>query len=49
MQLAPDAILNDGLFDILTFKEVGVTDITLLPKIYKGTHLECEKVFIFPL
>lgn len=44
MVLAPDALVNDGLFDILIFRDVGVTDITLLPKIYKGSHLECEKV-----
>lgn len=46
MEIAPQAELDDGLFDVVIFTDVGVTDITLLHKIYKGSHVDYTKVNI---
>jgi len=44
MVIAPEASITDGLFDVFIFKDVGVLDITLLPKIYRGTHVDYDKI-----
>lgn len=40
MKVAPEADPCDGLFDVITIKELGKIDLLCsLPRIYKGTHL----------
>eukprot|EP01096_Ripella_sp_DP13-Kostka_P010024 TRINITY_DN3896_c0_g1_i1.p1 TRINITY_DN3896_c0_g1~~TRINITY_DN3896_c0_g1_i1.p1 ORF type:complete len:430 (-),score=154.49 TRINITY_DN3896_c0_g1_i1:6-1211(-) len=38
MKVAPDAKVNDGLFDVIAFCDVGVMDASILVKTYTGTH-----------
>ena len=46
MKIAPDAILDDGQFDIITIGDLGALKIlTNTHKLYRGTHLELEQVF----
>jgi len=45
MSVAPDAELDDGLFDVMIFKDIGVTDVSLLPRVYRGTHVDEQKIF----
>ena len=41
MFIAPDAELDDGLFDVVTIGEVGkLRFLANLPKVFKGTHVE---------
>ncbi|HEY6550544.1 MAG TPA: diacylglycerol kinase family protein, partial [Solirubrobacterales bacterium] len=41
MRIAPDAKLDDGLFDIIAIGEVGkLRFVGNLPKVFKGTHVE---------
>ena len=48
MRIAPDADLEDGLFDIIAIGEVGkLRYLANLPKVFKGTHLESEDVQVF--
>ncbi len=45
MFTAPDATLDDGLFDVLIIDDIGKLDLVRsLPRIYKGTHLTHPKV-----
>jgi len=45
MQVAPDAEMDDGIFDVITLGDVGLWDlITNSSKLYKGTHLESPKI-----
>lgn len=45
MQVAPDADLTDGLFDVVTIGDISKPDLLWsLPRIYKGTHLNHPKV-----
>jgi diacylglycerol kinase (ATP) len=45
MFTAPDASLDDGLFDVLIIDDIGKPDLVWsLPRIYKGTHLSHPKV-----
>ncbi|MGH2981205.1 MAG: diacylglycerol/lipid kinase family protein [Solirubrobacterales bacterium] len=45
MFLAPEASLEDGLFDIVMIGEVGkLRYLSNLPKVFKGTHVESEEV-----
>jgi len=45
MKVAPDALLDDGLFDIITINEMGALKIIAnAHKLYRGTHLEMEQV-----
>ncbi len=49
MFLAPDADLADGEFDIVTVSEMGKLSlmVNLLPKVFKGTHVEEDEVRVF--
>jgi len=45
MKIAPDALPDDGLFDVLTIGDVTKLDFARTsPKIYKGTHVHHPKV-----
>jgi diacylglycerol kinase (ATP) len=45
MFAAPDASVNDGLFDVLVVGDLSKPDLLCsLPRIYKGTHLTHPKV-----
>ena len=45
MMLAPDAVPDDGLFDVVLIGDVSKTDfLTTAPKIYKGKHVHHPKV-----
>jgi diacylglycerol kinase (ATP) len=47
MFLAPDAKLNDGLFDVVIIGDVSKPDLLWsLPRVYKGTHLTHPKISI---
>lgn len=40
MEMCPEAVPDDGLFDVLTIGDVTKRDLLLtMPKIYRGTHL----------
>jgi YegS/Rv2252/BmrU family lipid kinase len=44
MKMCPDALPDDGLFDVLTIGEATNLDLVLtMPKIYRGTHLPHPK------
>ncbi len=44
MKMTPDAMPDDGLFDVLMIGDITRTDLALtLPKIYRGTHLPHPK------
>jgi YegS/Rv2252/BmrU family lipid kinase len=49
MRAAPDALLDDGLLDVMVLEDVGklafVTKI--LPRVFKGTHVELPCVHVF--
>jgi YegS/Rv2252/BmrU family lipid kinase len=48
MRIAPDADLEDGLFDVIAIGEVGkLRFLANLPKVFKGTHVEGEEVQVF--
>lgn len=45
MKVAPDALLDDGRFDVVVIGELGALKIlTNAHKLYRGTHLEMEQV-----
>jgi len=45
MKLAPDALPDDGLFDVVLIGDVNRVDfMTTAPKLYKGTHVHHPKV-----
>ena len=45
MRLAPDALQDDGLFDVVVVGDINKRDfVTTAPKIYKGTYLAHPKV-----
>jgi YegS/Rv2252/BmrU family lipid kinase len=45
MLMAPDARLDDGLFDVLTEADVTKWEaVRNMPKVFKGTHIEQAKV-----
>jgi YegS/Rv2252/BmrU family lipid kinase len=45
MMVAPDAELDDGMFDVIAMGDFGFGDLlTSGRRIYKGTHLSMEKV-----
>jgi YegS/Rv2252/BmrU family lipid kinase len=46
MKIAPDALVDDGQFDIITIGDLGALKILAnTHKLYRGTHLELEQVF----
>ncbi len=49
MRAAPDALLDDGLLDVLVCESVGkLTFLTkILPKVFKGTHVQEPSVHVF--
>jgi diacylglycerol kinase (ATP) len=45
MKVAPDALLDDGQFDVVSINDLGALKIlTNAHKLYRGTHLEMEEV-----
>lgn len=45
MQIAPEAKLDDGLFDIVIVGDFSKTELLrVFPRVYKGTHLTYPKV-----
>jgi diacylglycerol kinase (ATP) len=45
MRVCPDAVLNDGLFDIMILHPVSKLEfIKVFPTVYKGTHVEHPQV-----
>lgn len=45
MKVAPDALLDDGQFDVITIGDLGALKILAnAHKLYRGTHLEMEQV-----
>jgi YegS/Rv2252/BmrU family lipid kinase len=48
MRIAPDAELDDGLFDVVTIGEIGkLRYVSNLAKVFKGTHVEEDEVEVF--
>jgi YegS/Rv2252/BmrU family lipid kinase len=48
MFIAPDAELDDGLFDVVAVGAVGkLRFVANLPKVFKGTHVEEDEVQVF--
>ena len=46
MKVAPDALLDDGQFDVITINDLGALKILAnAHKLYRGTHLEMEEVY----
>jgi YegS/Rv2252/BmrU family lipid kinase len=44
MKMTPEALPDDGLFDVLLLGDITRTDLALtLPKVYRGTHLPHPK------
>jgi len=42
--MCPDAVPDDGLFDVLLIGDITKRDLALtLPKVYRGTHLPHPK------
>ena len=45
MRIAPEAIVDDGLFDIVILDDLSFFESLLnIPKLYKGTHVDDPKV-----
>ena len=48
MYIAPDAELDDGVFDIITVGEVGkLRFVANLRKVFNGTHIDDDEVSVF--
>jgi YegS/Rv2252/BmrU family lipid kinase len=48
MLIAPDAVLDDGLFDVvLTGEESKLSFVRNLPKVFKGTHVELDVITVW--
>jgi YegS/Rv2252/BmrU family lipid kinase len=48
MRIAPDAEIDDGLFDVVTIGEIGKLRLLgNLPKVFKGTHVNEDNVHVF--
>ncbi len=49
MRAAPDAMLDDGLLDVLICESVGKLKFLtkILPKVFKGTHVQEPSVHVF--
>jgi YegS/Rv2252/BmrU family lipid kinase len=47
MWMAPDASLEDGLFDVITLAPMGLADVLLRGgKVYKGTHVDLPQTVV---
>ena len=45
MWIAPEAVVDDGLFDVIILDDMSFTESLLnIPKLYKGTHVDDPKV-----
>ncbi|HEX2986929.1 MAG TPA: diacylglycerol kinase family lipid kinase, partial [Chloroflexota bacterium] len=45
MRVAPNALLDDGLFDVITVGDVGHMELVYnFPRVYRGTHLTHPKI-----
>ena len=41
MRIAPQALLDDGMLDLVLVKEVGKLELLrVFPRVYKGSHIE---------
>ena len=48
MRIAPQAELDDGLFDIVVIEQIGKLRLLgNLPKVFKGTHVKEDNVHVF--
>ena len=49
MRAAPDAMLDDGLLEVVVLESIGkLAFLTkILPKVFKGTHVELPSVHVF--
>lgn len=48
MRIAPEAVLDDGLLDVITVGEVGkLRFVANLRKVFNGTHIDDEQVRMF--
>ena len=48
MYVGPDALLDDGIFDVIVLGDLGKLEfLANVPKVYKGTHLSHPKVSSF--
>jgi diacylglycerol kinase (ATP) len=47
MKIAPDAQLDDGLFDVVAMGDLGLRELIMNSRrVYKGTHLTLDKVSV---
>jgi YegS/Rv2252/BmrU family lipid kinase len=47
MRIAPDAELDDGLFDVIVLPALGrIRTLTAIPSVYRGTHLRQPGVLV---
>lgn len=48
MMMAPDALLDDGLLEIITSERIGkLRFLANLPRVFKGTHVDLPAVHVF--
>jgi diacylglycerol kinase (ATP) len=48
MRMAPSALLDDGLLDVVVIGDVDKLELLLnLPRVFAGTHLEHDKVAVY--
>jgi YegS/Rv2252/BmrU family lipid kinase len=48
MMVAPDARMDDGLFDVVVWKDLGLTDFVVKkPMLYDGTHVRLPNTRVF--
>jgi YegS/Rv2252/BmrU family lipid kinase len=48
MRIAPDALLDDGLFEVIAIERVSkLRFLANLPKVFKGTHVQLPTVRVF--
>jgi len=49
MRAAPDAMLDDGLLEVVVLERIGKLRFltTILPRVFKGTHVQLPSVHVF--
>ena len=48
MRIAPEALLDDGLLDVVAIEQVGkLRFLANLPRVFKGTHVHMDNVRVF--